>query len=669
MPGYDPNWVSSFEPESYDDLGTPSRLGRGLRMVEHSTVPASGSRIRGPVLGEFRPRQEDPTLAPVRNFEQFPFQQNSQTNTTSPVDRISNPWQRFLTNPRDVKENILAEHMARMENNYGSNWAARSNVNNSARVARDVITEGINQGFDPRGAWRRVSHEDLITGGTAQQEAAMFFDEKADRLAGSNLKQQALSKLKDYVGQFKPGNVRDYVPSFIANPLALRNPLVSPDSSIAQGSQFNPELVDWMSKQTGSPFDKQLNALGGRVSASSYYPNSGDPKFNIAFEGPAGYFTHGDLKKGLKELNQNIAEGTEVELSQKGIQNVNKLLKRTEENPHASDAIKYQLGRVIEQVPTGGTITATPLEGSGGARDVLYKRLSRGALETGKPFKPNLDQYPTEEEFRAASSGGGLNAREINANANIIKSVKTGPAQFKTITGKNVTWNPSELKDPMIKSAFGIDPGADVSGLRDNPMSAFLNKGKIDFSRPVITTDSPVYKLRQGIKGGAGLAATTLIPSPEAIRSFYAGDTAAGVGRMAGDIASGIPVAAAAGGIATLAPATAPFIGAAGPAFAGIAAVRALNEVSRQQAGEGLVPKFRQFIGTAPRTGIANAAVKSKEYTQPRLIKTAQPNPIFSGGLVSSPVVREIQNRMGLAGARFNPARGEFGLSELLFGR
>jgi hypothetical protein len=31
-----------------------------------------------------------------------------------------------------------------------------------------------------------------------------------------------------------------------------------------------------------------------------------------------------------------------------------------------------------------------------------------------------------------------------------------------------------------------------------------------------------------------------------------------------------------------------------------------------------------------------------------------------------NPIVREVQNRLGLAGARFNPARGEFGLSELL---
>jgi hypothetical protein len=97
-----------------------------------------------------------------------------------------------------------------------------------------------------------------------------------------------------------------------------------------------------------------------------------------------------------------------------------------------------------------------------------------------------------------------------------------------------------------------------------------------------------------------------------------------------------------------------------GAGLVGVAGAKALNEVVRQQTGEGIVPKLRQALGTAPRTGAADRPRPVNRSSQPaRIIPTQQRNP----------VVRELQNRLGLAQSRFNPTRGEFGLSELLFGR
>lgn len=152
--------------------------------------------------------------------------------------------------------------------------------------------------------------------------------------------------------------------------------------------------------------------------------------------------------------------------------------------------------------------------------------------------------------------------------------------------------------------------------------------------------------------------AADLIPSPEAIQTGYREGAGAMARQMAGEFMQGLPVsAAAASALANpIGAVVAPGLGAG---MVGVAGTRALNEVVRQQTGEGIVPKLRQALGTAPRTGVAdrNRARPLGVSGQPaRVVPTRQMNP----------VVREIQNRIGLAGARFNPARGEFGLSELL---
>jgi hypothetical protein len=134
---------------------------------------------------------------------------------------------------------------------------------------------------------------------------------------------------------------------------------------------------------------------------------------------------------------------------------------------------------------------------------------------------------------------------------------------------------------------------------------------------------------------------------------------------MASEFVQSLPAAAASAGILST-PIAAPFAPGIGAGLVGAAAARAANEVVRQETGEGIVPKVRQFIGTAPRTGVA---AKPTSANQPL---TAEIRPLSSKektNMINRENRNELQRRIDLAGERFNPRRGEFGLSELLLGR
>ena len=159
--------------------------------------------------------------------------------------------------------------------------------------------------------------------------------------------------------------------------------------------------------------------------------------------------------------------------------------------------------------------------------------------------------------------------------------------------------------------------------------------------------------------------AADLIPSPEAIRTGYAQGPVEMGKQMAQEFAQSLPTAA---GMAMLmsTPAAAPFAPGIGAGMVGTAGARALNEVVRQETGEGIVPKVRQFIGTAPRTGISAPARQGEKplVAEIKPLTAAQRQQMYKNQTRS-----EMQRRMDLAKERFNPRRGEFGLSELIFGR
>ena len=159
--------------------------------------------------------------------------------------------------------------------------------------------------------------------------------------------------------------------------------------------------------------------------------------------------------------------------------------------------------------------------------------------------------------------------------------------------------------------------------------------------------------------------AADLIPSPEAIQTGYREGLGPMAQQMGREFVQSLPTAAAASSVLAL-PAVAPLAPGVGAGMVGVAGAQALNEVVRQETGEGIVPKLRQALGTAPRTGTASP---SRVGEKPL---TAQIRPLTQVQRTEQQRQQnrsELQRRMDLAGERFNPRKGEFGLSELLFGR
>ena len=156
-----------------------------------------------------------------------------------------------------------------------------------------------------------------------------------------------------------------------------------------------------------------------------------------------------------------------------------------------------------------------------------------------------------------------------------------------------------------------------------------------------------------------------LIPSPEAVRTGYTKGPVEMGKQMAQEFAQSLPSAAGAAMLLAT-PVAAPLAPGIGIGMVGTAGTRALNEVIRQETGEGILPKLRQFLGTAPRTGVAAPARQGKKPL------VAEIKPLTAAGkqqMYKNQTRNEMQRRLDLAKERFNPSKGELGITELLFGR
>lgn len=250
---------------------------------------------------------------------------------------------------------------------------------------------------------------------------------------------------------------------------------------------------------------------------------------------------------------------------------------------------------------------------------------------------------------------------------------------------------------PATVSDFGlgstqlafVTPQGKVLALQANPPESAL-KGKIDITPDKVRvtqstlpfSSTPRYFSSDPVTGAAvgalelGRAikktpasllpgAADLIPSPEAIQTGYKQGPAAMGKQMGREFVQSLPTGAAfAAALST--PALAPFAPGIGAGLVGSAAANAANEVVRQETGEGIVPKVRQFIGTAPRTNVAG---KPRTAEAPL---TAEIKPLSAQGKAEMNRRQnrnELEKRVDLFKERFNPRRGEFGLSELVFGR
>jgi hypothetical protein len=218
--------------------------------------------------------------------------------------------------------------------------------------------------------------------------------------------------------------------------------------------------------------------------------------------------------------------------------------------------------------------------------------------------------------------------------------------------------------------------GGFSDALRFNPYSNEIEvgRGRLPLTTKAYYSTDPVTAATRGLaelgrgirRTPAALApgAADLIPSPEAIQTGYREGALPMVRQMGTEFVQSLPAAAASAAVLAT-PVAAPLAPGIGAGMVGVAGTRALNEVVRQQTGEGVVPKLRQVIGTAPRTGVASPQRRGPAVTpQIRPLNQAQ-----RAEMQRRQNRNELQKRMDLARERFNPLRGEFGVTELLFGR
>lgn len=572
---------------------------------------------------------------------------------------VKQAWGAFARNPNQVKENLISETLGRLETS-NPNLDFDTMQQQAPEVATQVFQEAKTQGFGPYREW--LTHSTPDTRETAR-----------DYLAA---KTSFVDKFKQKPEQIKSGisNFLDRAryPSFIANALALRNPVVEAGGIVKEGDLINPQAVKFLKefKPSDSGFGATTydSPFGTKVNVAKSW--DGD-RYDLAFEGPFGYARSGDVKRELtnaRDLIQHFEDVGNTAEANRLRDHYNITLEKLQE-PLRSPALRYTLGAALEDIPVGSTIAAAPIGAEKGSRARIYERMTNKALATARQITPDFNQVPSEEEFREASQGGGMTRQQLrqrNSFGGQIRSERTSPNTWRNINNEERTFDPASLKDEMIRATYNLPSTADVSSLRSDPLGIFKKTDRIDFTRPVITTESLPYRIRGGISSAANVGAADFIPTPEAIRSFYAGKPMEGAMNMAGNIVGGIPASLAAGAAVTAAPALAPIAAGAGLGMTAVSAGNAANEVVRQQTGEGIVPKFRQFIGTAPRTGVSSP---QRQGTRP-LTSVISP---------MTPAQRQIHNiqqtqgefarRAALARSRFNPARGEFGLSEMLFGR
>jgi len=662
-PSYSPPASSSNTPisefddydsimESWDPSSTDEMEGRYIQFQENQ----NRSRPRAQFING--PTPPSPTQTPSREG----------SSNISFGNKVSSA-RAYAQDPSRTKQNLLSETLARFDEMPEFDRAR------ALDIASDVFLQAKQDNFGhtyPQGLWRRATNYD------SNQAAAEFISRKGNPLnpfSNTNLdtKQDSLERISEPGNTFiSKGlkNVGDALqniryPDFISNALSLRNPVVEAGGPVPEGSFVDPQAFKFLkefqprirrtSAHYDSPYGTSVNV--GKFN-SAVVGEEGKSVHDLAFTGPFGFKQGKEIRKEIKaelELAQKLESRNETsEATRYRDAAINK--QEILNEPLRSPALRYTLGAALENVPVGDTLQAKPIGGEEGARSRIYSKLTNNALATGQ-------------------------------NRQIVSSVRNSPTTWTNIEGEQRSFDPSELKDPMIRAAYNLPKTVDVSQLRADPLSPLVKTNRTDFTKPVITTESPVYKLRQGIKGAATIGAADLIPSREAVKDFYSGKPLQGAARMAGNFASGIPAAVATGAGVTAVPAIAPFVPGVGLGLTTIAAANAADEVSRQQTGEGLISKFRQAIGTEPRTGYANSDFRTTARTT-----TPQITPLnfrqkrdmamqqFQNRLMTSNVMggvpatistgaNQLKKRLDLAKERFNPKRGEFGFSELMFGR
>ena len=298
-----------------------------------------------------------------------------------------------------------------------------------------------------------------------------------------------------------------------------------------------------------------------------------------------------------------------------------------------------------------------------GSRDLYESRLNEGVTEeqssTIRKLKPFIEAGQALPNLRAISySRGGFGPATSSA------IIGTTQLAFVTPQGKVLALQ-ANSPEPGLKGKVDVAPDKVRVTQSTLPFSStpryFSGDPVTDAAIGALDLGRAIKKTPASLLPGAA----DLIPSPEAIQTGYKQGPAAMGKQMGREFVQSLPTGAFFASTLSI-PALAPFAPGVGLGFVGSAAANAANEVVRQETGEGIVPKVRQFIGTAPRTNVAG---------KPRMAAaplTAEIKPLSVQGKAEMNRRQnrnELEKRLALVKERFNPRRGEFGLSELVFGR
>jgi hypothetical protein len=302
----------------------------------------------------------------------------------------------------------------------------------------------------------------------------------------------------------------------------------------------------------------------------------------------------------------------------------------------------------------GALISNNPVS----SEDLYRARVNRGETSDTSSTVRKLEPFVAEGQrlpnlrgssymsagFGPVSSGGGQYAY-VDADGNVIP-LQLGRTE-KGLKGE------IDLRSGRPYVAQDVLPLSSTPRYyQADPVTAGA-RGALELGRAIRRTPSALLP-----------GAADLIPSPEAVQTGFREGPLPMVRQMGREFAQGIPVSLGAASLLAT-PAVAPFAPGIGAGMVTTAAARAANEAVRQQTGEGIVPKLRQAFGTAPRSGVASPPRVGPAVTpQIRPLSQAQRNEAQRRQNRN-----EVQKRIDLARERFNPMRGEFGLTELFLGR
>jgi len=171
--------------------------------------------------------------------------------------------------------------------------------------------------------------------------------------------------------------------------------------------------------------------------------------------------------------------------------------------------------------------------------------------------------------------------------------------------------------------------------------------------------------------------AADLIPSAEAVRRGYQEGPMQMGQQMAVDFASGLPVSAALVPVLSN-PAVAPLAPGIGAGLLTTAGAETLNEVVKQQTGKDLLTRLQEtagvvgndtsLIGTPRQRGDQN--VTARQQLQRDLARVENPPQITQGRpAAAKPEENFLERRLRLAREARAADPGDFGITELLFGR